>query len=508
MEDSRTKKTIKNVQISLIYYFVSLVLNFFSRQVFIKHLGAEVLGLNTTATSLLGMLNLAELGIGTAIAYSLYTPLYNKDKQAICDIVSVQGWLYRKIAYIILGAAIVLMLFFPLIFAKVDVPMWYTYATFAVLLFSGMLGYFINYKQIVLTADQKDYKVIINLKGFTIIKILLQIVCIIFLSNGYIYWLALEVLAAIAISIALNKLLKKEYPWLTTSISQGALLRKKYPDIIVKTKQLFVHKIGTFALLQSSPIILYAFASLTLVAIYGNYMLIITAIATLAASLFSSMNAGVGSLVAEGNKDKIINMFWKLATFRFWLASVFCFLFYLFANTFISVWVGQQYILETTPFVLLAMYLFVQQIRVCDIFLNAYGLYKDVFAPLVEAILNIGLSILFGYFWNLSGILIGVLISQIIIVCTWKPYFLFRNGFAVSPIHYFKVYAQYLVFIAASFVLTYILNERVLHLGNDFVALLAKASVYIVLSLIIFVLFRKKDFVAVLNQILQIRKAN
>ena len=65
---SRTAKSIKNSSVGLIFYFISLALQFFSRKIFLDRLGADVLGLNTTATNLLQFLNLAELGVGAAIA--------------------------------------------------------------------------------------------------------------------------------------------------------------------------------------------------------------------------------------------------------------------------------------------------------------------------------------------------------------------------------------------------------------------------------------------------------
>ena len=118
MKESRTIKSIKNAKIALVFYFLNLVLSFISRKVFIDYLGAEILGLNTTVVNLLSFLNLAELGIGSAIAYTLYKPLSTKSTNEINEIVSIQGWLYRVIAYIVIVAACILMCFFPLIFEK------------------------------------------------------------------------------------------------------------------------------------------------------------------------------------------------------------------------------------------------------------------------------------------------------------------------------------------------------------------------------------------------------
>jgi O-antigen/teichoic acid export membrane protein len=481
------------MQVSLVYYFITLALNFFSRKIFIDYLGAEILGLNTTITNLLSFINLAELGIGAAISYSLYIPLFENDRQRIREIVSVQGWLYRRVALIVIVASAILIGFFPLLFAKESVSMWYAYATYVTMLFGSLLGYFVNYRQIVLTADQKDYKITINIKSYTVLKTILQIVAIIYLKNGYVYWLLLEIIASIIISFALNRLLRQEYSWLKTSVKEGYILRKKYSDIIVKTKQLFVHKMGGFALSQLSPLIIYALTSFTLVVIYGNYMLIIAGLAMLTNSLFNSITAGVGSLVAERNPQKTIDFFWQLAAFRFWYASIVCFAFYTLAHPFISVWVGKQYVLNQIPFILLTIYLFIAQTRVCDIFLNAYGLYKDIFAPIIEVILNVSLSILFGYFWGLSGVLMGVLISLFIIVILWKPVFLFRNAFNISSWNYFRHYLKYIIIIVCSFLFIHGFYQlfNINYYLNYFILLFVKIVSYIGCTTILFLLFEK-----------------
>lgn len=451
MVESRTVKTLRNTQVAILFYCLNLLLQFFSRKIFLDYLGSEVLGLNTTVQNLLGFLNLAELGIGAAIAYSLYQPLFNDNRKQINDIVSVQGWLYRNIATFVIFGAIVLVCFFPKIFGKAELPLWYAYGSFFVLLFSSLLGYYVNYRQIVLSADQKEYKITYVTQGCKLLKVLLQIVAISMLSQGYVWWLVLEVVFAIVTSVWLDIVIRCEYPWLKPKISKGRELRKEYPQITKKTKQLFFHKVAYFALTQTSPLIIYAYASLSLVAIYGNYVLITMGVQSLMNAMLNGIGAGVGNLVAEGDNKKIKDFFWELTSLRLWIAAVICFAIYMLADSFIILWVGYQYLMPTSAFVILVLITFVQLTRTCDVFLNAYGLFQDIWAPVVEAALNIGFSILLGYYFGLTGILTGVLLSLLLVVVMWKPYFLFTRAFKESPLLYFiRLIKQMVVLLAVA----------------------------------------------------------
>lgn len=467
--ESRTSKSIRNVKVALLFYILNLVLQFFSRKIFLDYLGSEVLGLNTTAYNLLSFLNLAELGIGSAVAYNLYKPLFDKDHNAINAIVSIQGWLYRRIAYIVIAGSCILMCFFPMIFAKANVPLWYAYGSFIVLLISALLSYFVNYRQIVLSADQKEYKITFSVQGAKVIKIFLQILAIRFLDHGYVWWMALEVVMAVVTSYMLDRAIKTEYPWLKPAVSEGKKLQKQYPGIITKTKQVFFHKIGGFVLTQTSPLIIYAYASLTLVAIYGNYMLIVFGVTLLMNSLVNSIGAGVGNLVAEGDKKKIKAVFWRITILRMWIGSIICFGMYMLGDSFITLWVGKEYILPHSAFIVLIAITFINLTRTNEMFLNAYGLYQDIWSPLVEAILNLGLSILLGHYFGLTGILSGVLISLISVIYIWKPYFLYHNGFQESIMEYVLRYSKYLSGIAIScWICYYFTNTFIIPSFNDF----------------------------------------
>lgn len=111
MQESRTIKSLKNAEVSIIYYTLNLILGFWSRNIFYKYLGSEVLGLDTTAYSLLSFLNLAELGVGGSVAYFLYRPMFDKDTHTVNEIVALQGWIYRRIATLIIFVSVVMMCF-------------------------------------------------------------------------------------------------------------------------------------------------------------------------------------------------------------------------------------------------------------------------------------------------------------------------------------------------------------------------------------------------------------
>ena len=445
-KESRTAKSIKNSSVALAMYFVNFVLQFFSRKIFLDYLGTEVLGLNTTATNLLQFLNLAELGIGVAVGFSLYKPFYDHDTQAINEIVALQRLLYRRIAYVVIAGAAVLMCFFPWIFAKMPLPLWYAYASFGVLLFSSLLSYFVNYKQILLSADQKEYKVQYSYGIAMLVKILVQVFAISYLGNKYVWWLILEVVFAVIASYVLNCTINRTFPFISLSKLSLKELSKKYPTILTKIKQAFIHKIGYFVLTQTSPLIIYTFSSLTVVALYGNYTLITLGLARLVDALSKGQTASIGNLIAEGNNEKIMSVFEELFSIRFFVTVVICYGMITLVQPFITLWIGEEYLLPNSTLVIITGILYINLSRqAVDVYINANGFYADVYAPFIEAVLNIGLSIWLGNLFGLNGILSGVLISLIMVIFVWKPIFLFCINLKCGYSLYVKSYLKHLL---------------------------------------------------------------
>lgn len=439
---SRTHKSLRNSSVALIFYFVGLALEFFSRRIFLQYLGEEVLGLNTTATSLLQFLNLAEMGIGAAIAFALYKPLFDKDRTAIVEIISLQGHFYKKVATFVIAGAAVLMCFFPWIFDKMQLPLWYAYASFGVLLLSALLGYYFNYKQVLLSADQQNYRIQLSYKLPMLIKVLCQMLAVWLLADGFIWWVIIEGVFAVVATVTLSATVRRTYPYLT-SVRVTRSLRKKYRVIYTKIKQLMYNQVAGFALAQTSPLIIYAYIDLSLVAVYGNYLMLSNGIQALLRAVFNDMAGGIGNLVASSDIDHILNVFRELFSVRFAISAILTFAALVLTQPLIVLWVGPQYLLPTSTLWLIVAMLFIQLTRtIVQSFIGAYGAYGDIWAPVIEAVLNIGLSIWLGYYWGLNGILSGVLISMFLCVVCWKPVYLYLRGFKVSIRHYIGIFLK------------------------------------------------------------------
>lgn len=441
--NSRTRKSLKNAQVSLFYYVLQLPVGFWSRKVFFEYLGSELLGLDTTASNLLGMLNLAEMGVGTSVAYFLYKPLFDGDTQSINRIVALQGWIYRRVAFVIIVASCVMMMFFPLIFAKADVPAWCPYATFGVMLYGSLLGYFINFKQIVLYADQKGYKVSRVTQGASIIFKIIVLLAMPYSSHPFLWYLGMNICGSTFGCIWLNHILKKEYPWLSVCFIKGKEVLHEMPDVMRKTGQVFIHNVSGMVFLQICPLLMYKFTSLTIISYYGNYMLVVGKIGAILAMVFGSTGAAVGNLLASGDKENIKKVFWELIDSRLCISWIGLFSLYFLIQPFISVWLGPKYLLSNTILTLLIIQQAINMNRsTVDSFLSGNGQFKDIWAPIAEGILLFLTAYGLGNLWGIEGVLTSIIIAQSIFIGIWKPYFLFQIGLKLSWKDYFIPYAR------------------------------------------------------------------
>lgn len=82
-------------------------------------------------------------------------------------------------------------------------------------------------------------------------------------------------------------------------------------------------------------------------------------------AIFNSMNAGIGNLVAEGNRKQIMSVFEELFSVRFLFTCIMCFGVFMLTPLFIILWVGNEYVMDTMTLLLMTDY-FVYSIKPYD----------------------------------------------------------------------------------------------------------------------------------------------
>lgn len=434
-------------------YLLSLFISFFSRRIFLEHLGAEFLGFTSSVGSILGFFNIAELGISSTICMVLFKPLYEQDKKKIDEFISILGYLYRLVGLFILGIGFIVSFFLPWIFPSTSISFGSLYIGYYTYLFTSLLGYFFNYQTVLFSADQKNYIIAGYYQLLISIKVVFQWIVALYSADLFLYFL-FEALFAILYALFLRFRVKQQYAWLHSRLTEGKQLLSAYPDIVAKIKQTLSHRLGGFVQMQSTPLFVLSFVSVPMVAIYGNYMLVSGSLRTLLNNILGSSFASIGNLVAEGNHSKSLQIYWELLSIRFVCAGFFAGCFYWLLPDFITLWLGPQYLLSDLSLILISLHLFLIVLRdLTDQFLLAYGLVHDVWSPIVESILFIVLSLFLGYFEGLEGLLSVPVITMVGFIYLWKPIFLFTQGFQYPITYYISHFFKNLFVLIVDFYL-------------------------------------------------------
>lgn len=197
-----------------------------------------------------------------------------------------------------------------------------------------------------------------------------------------------------------------------------------------------------------------------MVAYYGNYTLLITKVSAVFSTAFDGIFASVGNLVAEGNKGKMLKVFWELMALKYFVAGLVIVPVWFLIEPFITIWLGEEYVLSIGVLFIIICNSFISLTRgTIDMFNNAYGHYADIWAAWTEGIINVIFTLLLGWKFGLIGIIGGKLISLIPIVVIWKPLYLFRDGFKERYWKYWRGTLRYYLCIGIGFTSVALLHK-------------------------------------------------
>lgn len=441
---SRSKKSAKNFAYALVGQSVGLIISFISRIVFIKILGSEYLGLNGLFSNILTVLSLAELGIGEAITFSLYKPLAEDNKLNCAMLMQF----YKK-TYIIIGLIILIVgvSITPLLpFLIKDMPnIEHINIIYILFVINTSVSYFFSYKRNLIIADQNRYIATFYRYLFYFILNMVQIIFLL-INHNYFLFLILQIIFTIIENLCISIKADKMYPYLKSK-NKMKLDNKSKMEIVKNTKAMIMHRIGSVVVNSTDNLLLSAFVGLSVVGIYSNYYLIINALNLVFGQLFNSLTASVGNLIASESRDKQYDVFQKINFLNFWIYSFSSICLLCLFNDFIEIWVGKEYVFSYNIVIIIIINFYVNGMRKTILmFKDAAGLfYQDRWKSVIEATINLVVSILLAMNYGAIGIFIGTLISSIT-TCLWvEPFVLYKYCFGKNIKNYFKEYAKRLM---------------------------------------------------------------
>lgn len=433
---SRTQNTVINLIWSLGSQIVILLLNFFSRRLFIVYLGEELLGINGVISSILMFFSITEFGIGNILIVSLYEPIVNKDYNTIGTLLNF----YRRIYYIIImGLAGIGIIFIPFLhnFISIDgFDIRYGVIYYLLFLLDSICSYIFVEKIALINADQKIYIQKIYVCIISIIRLILQCFAIIY-CKSYTLYLILQILGTVAANVLLGWYANKNYPFIKEKYP--TLDKKSKGKIFLNIKSMFLFKVGVIALNNTDNILIALLVNTRAVGYFSNYSMIYNALVSITSTMLQAIYSSVGNLNANDEIEKKYQVFNELIFLFNAIATGITIGFVLCVNDFIALWLGDYYILEKSIVLVMGIRLFYTcAANPVWCYRETMGLFSEAKSLMLEAsIINLLFSIPLGKIWGISGILFATVLARLLTTLTREPMIIFRKCFHRSSWEYF-----------------------------------------------------------------------
>lgn len=411
MSLSRSKKFFFSTVTTALYQIVLFLAGFITPKVMLVYYSSEINGLVSSLMQFITYFNLVEAGLSGAAVYALYKPLANGDHQETSSIVSAARQFYYKAGYIFLCLITVLALLYPFLIqsslSNVEI---------ALLVFvlggNSFLEFFSLAKyRALLSADQKTY--IISLAS--IIHVILNTV-IIYLCA--IWGMNIVVLRAVAlISIFVRTLIlmcyvKKKYPYVDFNA------KPKDNALDKRWDALYMQVLG--AIHTGSPVLILTFVvrNLPLISVFSIYNMVITGLHGIMSIFSSGLSAGFGDMIVRKEYSTLRKSYQEFEVAYLTIMTIIYTTSMVMILPFVDIYTtgitDANYHLPLVGF-LIVFNAFVFNIKSPQaMLLIAAGLYKESRRQTtIQGALAVVLGVLFAFFWQIEGILIACIISNI-----------------------------------------------------------------------------------------------
>ena len=472
---TRTQNSFFNMLTALGSSLLLIALNFITRSVFIRTLGADYLGIEGVFTNVLTVLNLANLGFDTAIAYKLYKPIEIGDRQRIQVLMKLFRQVYLAVGCVIAVLGLGLIPFLPKIardYERIAQLGLNGVAVFLIYLFNTVASYwFFAYKNSFVRATQKTY--ILTVAGYAIaVANSLGQILVLTLTRNFLYYLAVQIGFTILQNLINALICDRRHPYLKEKITQRVTkeeLREIYHDCSV----LLLHRASGVVINSSDILVLSAMVGLRTVGLYSNYLIVKAQLSSLLAKLVDSVQASVGSLYTTGNLDWSRTAFRVVNFFTVWLFGVGAIGLAVLLDEFLSLWVGPDYVVSTwtvggvtvsTPVALLIgiEFYIAGQGEYCLIFRETTAMFRHLkLRPIASIVINLTLSILLVPRLGMAGCVVSTIIAHQTTYLLVDPWVIWRRALQMAPWGYYLRNIVYKAVTLAAGLLSWWLCSRI-----------------------------------------------
>lgn len=461
MKLERKKNSIRNIKFGFVNKIITIICPFIMRSILIYTLGTEYLGLSSLFTSILQVLSLSELGIGSAMVFELYEPIANDDVEKICRLQKVYRTIYRAIGSIILIMGLCILPFIK-IFIKSNIPNDVNiYILFILYLLNSSASYLLfAYKSTLLTAYQRK-DIISNFGSIAhLLLYIVQLVCLLNFKNYYYYviWIPIfTIFENIIRAIYVNK----RYPELKP---KGNLDIKEIKNIFSRVRDLFGHKLSMVVTNSVDTIVISTFLGLNMVTIYNNYYYLMSAISGLLDIVYQGVLAGIGNSLVSESKEKNRKDFNKFFFVNSWMVGWCTICFFCLYQPMLEIWMGKNLMLPFSSIILLSIYFYVWKMRqTVLVYKDAAGMwYIDKKKPYIEIIVNLIVNIILVNIIGINGIIISTIISMLFISFPWENRVFFKKFFNENTKEYYKKFIIYTIITILGCIITYTICSLVM----------------------------------------------
>lgn len=482
----RTNYSIKNSITQFINNIITFLILLINRTLFIKILGIEYNGLNGLFTNILTVLNLFELGIGSSITYNLYKYIKNDDKETIKSIMCFYKKAYNYIALLILLIGLLITPFIKYIVKDITVDI-NIYLIYILFLLTTVSTYILSYKRNLIIANQNNYIINIIQIIYIIILNILQILILLITKNYYLY-LIIKIICILLENIIINIKANKLYPYLLEKNIKP--IKKEIKDnIINRVKALIIHKTSGAVTNGTDNILISAFLGITTTGLYTSYNYMITSVKKLFGNIIQTTTPSIGNLLIENNKEKNYQAFKKIRFLNYWITVFTSTSILLITEPFIKIWLGKEYLLETSVLITLTINYFQTMMR------STYGSFKDAagiwiedkYIPIIQLSVNLISSIILLNIIGLSGVFIGTILSSLVLWCYSYPKYVYINLFNKKLNNYIKETIIHIFIFILIITISFAIN---LLSNNIFISILISL---LVPNILLYIIYRKTD---------------